>query len=739
YANSTNGGVSFGPNVLVTSVGTPVSYIRPGDYLAIEAAPNGTVAVVWTDGRGADLDIYFASLPGDASTVLDTVPPGLTLQLDGTPVTAPYRFLCPPGPPHMIAAPSPQVVGSSRYTFGSWSDGQAQSHSITCGTTHAYTAYFTTEHQVTIATAPPGLTVVVDTIPAATPQTNWWPRGSVHTVSATSPQTQGSTRYVYLSWSDGGAQSHGLTITAPATYTANFRTEYEVAVDSSPSNLTLTVDGSPGTAPQSFWWAQGSTHAIGAPSPQAFGLTQYTFSGWSDSGAQNHTITANAPATYTANFGVEYQITVATQPTGIEVLVDGTPFPAPYIFWCGGGTNHAIDAPTPILIPGSRATFLSWSDGGAQAHAIACTAPSTFTATFLFEELVTIDTVPAGLQLALDGPTVTAPHSFWCAQNSGHTVDALSPQGTTGTRYAFASWSDSGARSHAILCDAPRTFTANFATEFEVTVATDPPGLDVLVDATLGTAPLTFWWADGSTHALDLTSPQVTGSTRFLFSGWSDGGLVAHSVTANAPAVVTASFTTQHRIDVASPRGTVSCGVADCWYDAGTDAGFGVTPATIPGPTGTRYVFDGWMGDSTAATASATLTMDGPKSVTARWRTEHLLTIVSPYGTPSGAGWYVEGSAAPVSIETSITDGGSTYRFTGWTGDAAGGTASISVTMDGPKTITATWERVTANPGSGLSSWLLWIVLLGVAVLLLVLFLGRRRKKEPDEPAPPPA
>ena len=48
--------------------------------------------------------------------------------------------------------------------------------------------------------------------------------GSTNTVSAITPQTKGKKSYGFLSWSDGGAQTH--TITAPATnatYTARFR------------------------------------------------------------------------------------------------------------------------------------------------------------------------------------------------------------------------------------------------------------------------------------------------------------------------------------------------------------------------------------------------------------------------------------------------------------------------------------------------------------------------------------
>jgi hypothetical protein len=48
--------------------------------------------------------------------------------------------------------------------------------------------------------------------------------GSTNTISAVSPQTKGKRTYQFSSWSDGGAQTHGITAPATATtYTARFK------------------------------------------------------------------------------------------------------------------------------------------------------------------------------------------------------------------------------------------------------------------------------------------------------------------------------------------------------------------------------------------------------------------------------------------------------------------------------------------------------------------------------------
>jgi hypothetical protein len=66
-----------------------------------------------------------------------------------------------------------------------------------------------------------GPIVTVDGQTYATPHTFAWPPGSAHTIAART-QIVGTTRYDFLSWSDGGAISHVVSPTANTTYTMNF-------------------------------------------------------------------------------------------------------------------------------------------------------------------------------------------------------------------------------------------------------------------------------------------------------------------------------------------------------------------------------------------------------------------------------------------------------------------------------------------------------------------------------------
>jgi len=54
---------------------------------------------------------------------LTSSPPGLRLELDGQPFTAPQAHTGVAGIQRQIAAPSPQIVGGRIYLFQGWSDG----------------------------------------------------------------------------------------------------------------------------------------------------------------------------------------------------------------------------------------------------------------------------------------------------------------------------------------------------------------------------------------------------------------------------------------------------------------------------------------------------------------------------------------------------------------------------------------------------------------------------------------
>jgi uncharacterized repeat protein (TIGR02543 family) len=280
--------------------------------------------------------------------------------------------------------------------------------------------------------------------------------------------------------------------------------------------------------------------------------------------------------------------------------------------------------------------------------------------------------------------------------------------------------------------DAPRTVDAAWVTEHELTVVS-PHG-----------TPVGQGWYKAKAIAPFSISPTVaTGSagTRYAFSGWTgDSNATSDSATVvmDGPRMVIALWQTQHELTVISPHGTVA---GAGWYSAGSAAPFSISPLLVDGPTGTRHAFRRWAGDSTATSGSAIVVMDGPRTATAVWETEHELTIVSEYGAPVGAGWYARGALATVSIESEVTVEGITYRFAGWTGDEERVDPSFGTVMTAAKRIVAVWVEVSrTRTGEGLPvlDWWAWLIAIAVILMLVVLFAWRRRRKEEEDPPPPP-
>jgi Ca2+-binding RTX toxin-like protein len=75
----------------------------------------------------------------------------------------------------------------------------------------------------------------------------------------------------------------------------------------------------------------------------------------------------------------------------------------------------------------------------------------------------TFPSSPPGLNLEINGTTITAPRSFVSWEGYMLNVNAPSPQTLSGETYVFASWSDDEEQQHDIVTGAaPSTYTATF-------------------------------------------------------------------------------------------------------------------------------------------------------------------------------------------------------------------------------------------------------------------------------------
>jgi uncharacterized repeat protein (TIGR02543 family) len=197
----------------------------------------------------------------------------------------------------------------------------------------------------------------------------------------------------------------------------------------------------------------------------------------------------------------------------------------------------------------------------------------------------------------------------------------------------------------------------------------------------------------------------VTPNPGYQFVGWSGGGCSgtnACNVTMDGPKTVTAMFTlNQYPLTVtSSPAAGGTITPPGGMFNHGATVTLSVTPN--PG-----YQFVGWSGGGCSGTNACNVTMDGPKAVTATFT--QLLYTLTLTATPDAGGTIDAGqvgvlAATPAAVGGNFPPGtvvrltpspNPGYQFSGWSGACSGTVVPCTVTMDGPKTVTA---RFTATP-----------------------------------------
>ena len=124
---------------------------------------------------------------------------------------------------------------------------------------------------------------------------------------------------------------------------------------------------------------------------------------------------------------------------------------------------------------------------------------------------VTYDTAPAAIPITIDDLTHTPPYVIDDLKGFERTVSVPESHCVDGTAYAFDSWSDGGAREHALtIPDVAQTYTATFATLGSCSALapySEDLALQLESDADVTTNGTTVTaWGDQSVNALDLTA-----------------------------------------------------------------------------------------------------------------------------------------------------------------------------------------------------------------------------------------
>jgi hypothetical protein len=309
-----------------------------------------------------------------------------------------------------------------------------------------------------------------------------------------------------------------------------------VTIQTNPAGLTFAVDGNTYSGSQSFSWLPGSSHAIAALSPQSGGTgVQYVWSKWSDSAALSHTVAPTADQTYTATFRTQYYLTMTRGAGGSLTPPSG---------WKNSGAIVSITA-TPTNNTQVSYYFDHWTGTGTGSYSgtnntasITMNGPITENATFIQNPVqVTVQTNPTGQSFFVDGTNYTSAQTFSWQPGSSHTIATTSPQsGDTGVQYVWANWSDGGTISHTVAPTTNKTYTANFRTQYYLTMS----------QGTGGTVnPASGWKNGGAT--VSITATPASG---YSFTNWTGSGTGSFSgtnnpasITMGGPITETATFT----------------------------------------------------------------------------------------------------------------------------------------------------------------------------------------------------
>ncbi|MBK8321719.1 MAG: DUF4214 domain-containing protein [Betaproteobacteria bacterium] len=209
-----------------------------------------------------------------------------------------------------------------------------------------------------------------------------------------------------------------------------------------------------------------------------------------------------------------------------------------------------------------------------------------------------------------------------------------------------------------------------------------------------------------------LTATPASGS---VHTGWSGGGCTAAGpcqVTMNTPADVTARFELAAvglTVTISGPgAGTVSSAPAGLDCGATCTVPFvGNTVVTLTATPSASSTFAGWSGEGCSGTGTCVVTMDTVRNVQAGFFLARRTLTVARAGAGTGR---VDSSGADIFCGSDCTetyDHGTTVSlaatvllsdpatvFAGWSG-ACSGTGTCLVTMDGDKSVTATFNLET--------------------------------------------
>src|SRR5207249_1684039 len=370
-------------------------------------------------------------------------------------------------------------------------------------------------------------------------------------------------------------------------------------------------------------------------------------------------VTMDANKNITATFAINtYTLNVTTAGSG---TVAKSPNQTTY--------NHG----TVVQLTATPSTgwhFVGWSgdaSGTANPLSVTMDGNKNITATFA------INTYTLSVTTAGSGTVAKSPDQP--TYNHG-TVVQLTASPAVG--WHFVSWSGDAsgtANPLSVTMDANKSITATFA------INTYTLSLTTIGNGTASKSPDQPTYNHGT--VVQLTATPNAGQSFVGWTGDASGTANPLSVTMDANKSITAQFTLSLSVSVVG-SGTVAKNPNQANYAPGTVVQLTATPAA-------GWHFVSWSGDASGTANPLSVTMDGNKNITATFAINTYTLSV----TTAGSGTVAKSPDQPtynhgtvVQLTASPAAG---WHFVSWSGDASGTANPLSVTMDGDKSITATF------------------------------------------------